>query len=96
MPLTMIVLVSFFAAFAAIGEPDGTLAEVLTFIPFCTPMIAPVRLIAGDVAAWEIAVAVALMLATTAALAAAAVRIYGNAVLRGGGRVKLAEAWRAV
>ena len=95
MPLTIVILISFFAAFGATGEPDGTLAQVLTFVPPCAPMIVPVRLIAGDAALWEVAVSVALIAASAAALLAAAVRIYTNAILRTGGRVKLAEAWRA-
>jgi ABC-2 type transport system permease protein len=94
-PLTIIILVSFFAAISATGDPGGTLAQVLTFVPFSAPMVVPVRLIAGEMAAWEVVLSVLLIVGTAAALLAAAIRIYTNAILRTGGRVKLADAWRA-
>jgi ABC-2 type transport system permease protein len=46
------------------------------------------------VAAWQVVLGVLLLLLSAAGLLAAAARIYANAVLRTGGRVKLAEAWR--
>jgi len=94
MPLTILIVIAFVAAFSAVGDPDGTLARVLTFVPPCTPMVLPVRLIAGGVPAWEVAVAVLLLALTAAALVAAAVRIYAGAILRTRGRVALADAWR--
>ena len=33
-PLTMLILISFFLAFAVLDNPDGTLAQVTSFIPF--------------------------------------------------------------
>jgi ABC-2 type transport system permease protein len=95
MPLTIIIIVSFFGALTASGDPGGQLARVLTFVPPCTPMVLPVRLLAGGVPAWEVVVAVALMVLTAAALIAAAVRIYTNAILRTGGRVRVLDAWRS-
>lgn len=53
------------------------------------------RIVAGDVAAWEIGLAVALMVAATCALVPIAARLYTNAVLQTGGRIKLREAWRS-
>lgn len=93
-PLTVIILLSFFAALGAANDTDGPLAQVLTYVPFCAPMIMPVRLIAGDVSALETVASIAIMLASAAAFMAIAVRIYTNAILRTGGRVKLLEAWR--
>jgi ABC-2 type transport system permease protein len=95
MPLTIIIIVSFFGALTASGDPGGQLARVLTFVPPCTPMVLPVRLLAGGVPVWEVVVAVALMVLTAAALIAAAVRIYTNAILRTGGRVRVLDAWRS-
>ena len=37
-PLTMLILISFFVAFAVLDNPDGTLAHVTSFIPFCAPI----------------------------------------------------------
>ena len=55
----------------------------------------PPRIVAGDVAGWEIGLAVALMIAVTCALVPIAARPYSNAVLQTGGRIKLREAWRS-
>jgi ABC-2 type transport system permease protein len=46
------------------------------------------------VPAWQVAAGVLLLLGAAALLLAAAARIYANAVLRTGGRVRLADAWR--
>jgi ABC-2 type transport system permease protein len=94
-PLTIVLVGSFLAAFAAIDDPGGTLATVLSFVPPTAPMIAPVRLIAGDMPVTQVVGSVAVLLASTVALVAIAARIYANAVLRTGTRVRLLDAWRA-
>jgi ABC-2 type transport system permease protein len=94
-PLTIIILASFFLSFGALDDPGSTLARVLSLVPPSAPMVMPVRLIAGDVPAWEVALAIALTLAAATALIAIAARIYGAAVLRTGSRVTLRAVWRA-
>ena len=58
-------------------------------------MIMPVRMIAGDVAAWEVLASVVLTAAAAVALVALAARIYGAAVLRTGARISLRAMWRS-
>ena len=94
-PLTVIILASFFLSFGALDDPGSSLAHVLSFVPPSAPMIMPVRLIAGDASAAEIAASVALTLAAAVALIALAARVYGAAVLRTGSRVTLRAVWRA-
>lgn len=94
-PLTIVILASFFLSFGALDDPGSTLARVLSLVPPSAPMVMPVRLIAGDVPAWEVALAIALTLAAATALIAIAARIYGAAVLRTGSRVTLRAVWRA-
>jgi ABC-2 type transport system permease protein len=94
-PLTLVILVSFFMAFAVRSDPDGTLAQVTTFVPFTAPMTMPPRIVAGDVAAWEIAASFAVTVLAAAVLIPLAVRIYSGGVLRTGSALKLREAWRA-
>jgi ABC-2 type transport system permease protein len=94
-PLSIVLFGSFMLSFAAIDDPGGGLATALTFIPPTAPMIAPVRLIAGEMPVEQIVVSVAVLLAGTAALVGIAARMYSNAVLRTGTRVKLLEAWRS-
>ena len=93
-PLTMLILVSLFAGFAVLDDPDGTLAHVTAFIPPMAPVTMPSRIILGAAPAWEIAASVALMVASTLALIPFAGRIYAGVVLRTGSAVKLSEALR--
>ena len=94
-PLTTVILVSFFVAFAVIQNPDGTLATVSSFIPTTAPMTMPPRIALGEAPAWQIAGAIVVTLAATAALIPLAARIYSGAILRTGSAVKLRDAWRA-
>jgi ABC-2 type transport system permease protein len=94
-PLTILILASFFLSFGALDDPSSTLARVLSLIPPSAPMVMPVRLIAGNVAAWQVVLSVALTAAAAAALIALAARVYSAAILRTGARVTLRSAWRA-
>jgi ABC-2 type transport system permease protein len=54
-----------------------------------------VRQAAGDVAPWEIGLAVVLMLAAVAVIVRLGGRVYAGALLRTSGKTKLREALRA-
>jgi ABC-2 type transport system permease protein len=73
-PITIVLFASFFLSFAALNDPGSTLARVLSFVPPSAPMVLPVRLIAGEVAAWEVALGVALLVLASAALLVVAAR----------------------
>lgn len=81
-------------SFSALEDPESGLAQVLCFIPPSAPMVMPVRVIQGGAAAWEVVAAILVTLAGVAALVVLAGRIYSLAVLRTGGRVRLAAALR--
>jgi ABC-2 type transport system permease protein len=93
-PLTLLLLVSFFVSFAVLDDPDGTLATVVSFIPFAAPMTMPPRIALGEASVGEIAVAFGITIAAAAALVPLAARIYSGAVLRTGAAIKLRDAWR--
>ena len=94
-PLTLIIMVSLFVAFAVNSEPDGTLAHVTAFIPFTAPMTLPPRILMGTASWYEIVGGAIVTLAACALLIPAAARIYSGAVLRTGSAIKLRDAWRA-
>jgi ABC-2 type transport system permease protein len=94
-PLTLVIMVSLFIAFAVNADPDGTLAHVSAFIPFTAPMTLPPRILVGAAPWYEVVGGAIVTLGAAAALIPLAARIYSGAVLRTGSRVKLAEAWRA-
>ena len=94
-PLTLIILVAFFVAFAVLENPDGTLAHVTAFIPMTAPMTMPPRIVTGDAATWEIVASLAVTIGASIALIPLAARIYEGGILRTGSSLKLREAWRA-
>jgi len=92
-PMNVLLIGSYFAATGAMGDPDGTAARVLSFVPPLTPMTMLPRAAMGDVARWEVPAAVALVALSSYALVRLGGRIYSGAILRSG-KVKLREAWR--
>jgi ABC-2 type transport system permease protein len=94
-PLQVLLLaVYLLGIFTALVKPDSTLVKVLSFFPPTAPMTMSVRAIVGNVPWWQIAIAVALVVASTVFLIRLAGRIYAYAILRTGPRLKLRQAWR--
>jgi ABC-2 type transport system permease protein len=91
---TVGLFIAFFAVNSQAGEAGSGLARLLTLLPPTAPFMLPVRVGAGEAAAWEIVAGVLLTLVAIAALVAVAGRLYAGSVLRFGGRVSLGDAWR--
>ncbi|MEX5718646.1 ABC transporter permease [Geodermatophilus maliterrae] len=94
-PASLVLIVGFFIAIQAASSPSGTLAVVTSFVPGFSPMVMPVRQAAGDVALWEVGVAVLLMLVAVALVVRLGGRVYSGALLRTSGKTKLKDALRA-
>lgn len=95
-PALMFVVVGYVIGISVLpSQPDNTLAEVLSVIPVFAPTLMPMRLAMGGVPVWEAILSVGLVLALIPALVWLAGRIYANAVMRSGARVKLRDALRA-
>jgi ABC-2 type transport system permease protein len=92
-PLTMLVLVSFFAAIYVAQNPDGGAATVLSIVPPFSALTQPALLAGGEIPLWQSLTAVVLMLAASFALILIAGRLYEGAVLRMGAKVSLRDAW---
>ncbi len=94
-PALMFVIVGYVIGISVLpSEPDNTLAEVLSVIPLFAPTLMPMRLAMGGVPVWEAIVSVGLVLALIPGLVWLAARVYANAVMRSGARVKLKDALR--
>lgn len=94
-PALMFVIVGYVIGISVLpSDPDNTLAEVLSVIPVFAPTLMPMRLAMGGVPLWEAVVSVGLVLALIPALVWLSGRIYANAVMRSGARVKLKDALR--
>ena len=94
-PVLVPIIASFFIAQYSLTNPESTVSLVGGLVPFTAPLVQPLRYGAGVGAAWEVPVAIVLCLATIALLVPLAARFYSGSALRFGGRVGLAEAWRA-
>jgi ABC-2 type transport system permease protein len=77
------------------GDPSNHLMEILSVIPVFAPTVMPMRLAMGGVPVWEAILSVVLVAALIPLLIWVAARIYRNAVLRTGARVKLSQALRS-
>jgi ABC-2 type transport system permease protein len=95
MPTSMVLIVAFFIGIQAASDPGGLLARVTSYIPGLSPLVMPVRQAAGEVALWEIALAVVLMVVAIVLVVRLGGRIYSGALLRTGGKIKMREALAA-
>lgn len=95
-PVTMIIVVGMITMFSTINEPSGTLARVLTFIPFFTPLVVPVRYAISPLPVSEVAMGVAVMIVGTIAIVWLGARIYRVGILSYGKRPGFKELWRWV
>ncbi|MGY2085231.1 ABC transporter permease [Blastococcus sp. SYSU DS0539] len=95
MPTSMVLIVAFFVGIQAAADPSGGLARVTSYVPGLSPLVMPVRQAAGEVALWEVELAVLLMLVAITLIVRLGGRIYAGALLRTSGKVKVREALRA-
>jgi ABC-2 type transport system permease protein len=94
-PVMMLLIVGYVIGISILpSDPGSGLVAVLSLIPVFAPTLMPVRLALGVVPVWQAVVSVAGMVIIIPLLLWLAARIYRNAVLRSGARVKLREAWR--
>lgn len=76
---------------AIIGEADTMIARVLTFIPFTTPMLLPIRVARDAIAGWEVALALGVLVLGVWLLIRIAGRVYEFTLLHTGARVGWGE-----
>ncbi|RAS64102.1 ABC-2 type transport system permease protein [Lentzea atacamensis] len=92
-PISMTIIVAFVAGInLMIGSPSGTTVTVLSLLPPFAPILMPGRMAMGVATTWQVLLAIALALAAIAAITWLGGKVYANAVLRTGARVKLREA----
>lgn len=91
-PITMVAVFSFIASTSAVGDPGGTLARIATFVPVTAPMLLPIRTSAGEIALWEVALSVTMVLLATLGAVLLAGKVYAGSALQVRGQVKLRAA----
>jgi ABC-2 type transport system permease protein len=92
-PALMLLIVGYVLGVSILPtNPGSQLMEVLSVIPLFAPTVMPMRLAMGGVAPWEAIVSIGLVAALIPVFIYVAARIYRNAVLQTGARVKLSQA----
>jgi ABC-2 type transport system permease protein len=91
----MLLIPGYFIALLSLEDPNTMLSRVASMVPPTSPLVMPMRLAVGGVAAWEVAVALTLLVAASYGLIRLGGRVYTGAVLKLGPKVKLRDAWRA-
>ncbi|MGH7590698.1 MAG: ABC transporter permease [Gemmatimonadales bacterium] len=93
-PLTILVIVGFFGALAAIKHPDAPAAQIMSFIPVTSPFVVPVRYAISPLPWTEVVASMLVTLAGGLAVIWIAGRIYRIGVLAYGKRPTPKEIFR--
>jgi ABC-2 type transport system permease protein len=93
-PLVMISMIPWMLAFPILQNPESKLATVLSLIPVFTPVTMFMRIIVSEPPLWQVALSVALTLATIYVFFWMTAKIFRIGILSYGKRPSLVELWR--
>ena len=92
-PVMMLMIIPYVIAISiAPWDPNNTIVAVLSYVPFASPLVMPIRIALGVVETWQVLVSLALSVALVPGLVWVAARIYEGAVMRTGARVRFRDA----
>jgi ABC-2 type transport system permease protein len=94
--VTIPFMIPYMLLFTFISDPNGTLPQVLSFIPFTAPMSVLIRLGLSEVPTWQILASMGIMLLTTIFLIWGAAKVFRWGLLLYGKRFSMGEIWRVV
>ncbi len=92
-PVIALMAGIYVAAMIGAANPGAGFVAVLSMLPPSAPIFMPLRTSLVSVPSWQVAAAVLLLLATIYGLFRLGGRLYRNAVLHTGPRLRLREAW---
>ena len=93
-PISIFQIAGYLLVYAALPNPSGPLATVCSLLPPFAPFLMAVRMAASDVPLWQVGLAVVLIVASIVGLTWLAGRMYANAALHLGARVRFMDAFR--
>ena len=89
----LLLMVGYFTAVSSlIAERDTLVTQIASFVPITAPLTMPMRMVRGDVAFWEGAVSVGIMLVATYGMIRLGARVFRRGIIRVGMKLK----WREV
>ena len=89
-PVMILVMLPYILVIAFNDNP--LVLAIMSYVPFSAPVGMPMRVFLGDAAWWEPLLSLAILFVTTVLVIILGSRIYSNALLRTGARVKLSDA----
>ncbi len=93
-PISIFQIAGYLLMYAALPNPSGPLATACSLFPPFAPIVMAVRMASSDVPVWQVGLAIALIVASIVGLTWLAGRIYTNAAMRIGARVRFMDAFR--
>ncbi|WP_010680954.1 ABC transporter permease [Acetivibrio cellulolyticus] len=93
-PISIITLVVYYAAFGALSQPEGQYARIISIIPFSSPLAMPCRLMMSEVPVGDMIASIATLIITIFLLSWLSIKIYSNAVLHYGRRLKIGDLFK--
>jgi ABC-2 type transport system permease protein len=94
-PITLVLVVAFVLGFSVLADDAfSATSTVLSLLPPFAPILMPGKIALGAAATWQVLTAIALTLGAIILLTVLGGRIYRNAVLHMGTRVRLRDALR--
>lgn len=95
-PITIVIAAGLLTMFALLSEPAGTLARVLSLVPFVAPFVTPVRYSFAPIPIPELLASVAAMILGVLAVVWIAARIYRVGILSYGKKATFRDVARWV
>lgn len=95
-PVTMLIVAGMILMFGLVNDPNSTLARVVTFIPFFTALVLPVRYALTPLPLPEVLGGMLVLALSILGVVWLAGRIYRVGILSYGKKPSLAELWRWV
>ena len=91
MPVTFLLVIGIIAITAVTNDPRGQAAQIMTMVPFWSPMLMPLRYFLGGASLAQVGLSLAILAAATVLVARAAAKIYRVGILMYGKRPSLRE-----
>ena len=93
-PISILQIAGYLLMYATLANPTSPLVIVCSMLPPFAPILMAVRMAASDVPFWQVGLAVALIVASIGGLTWLSGRMYSNAALHLGTRVRFMDAFR--
>lgn len=90
-PVAIVAVVGFYLSYFTMMNPTSDLNVFASIFPFSSPFCMPFRIMMGIATPSQIAISIAILVATILIIANISIKIYSNAILNYGSRVTLKD-----